>query len=218
LLILLGSIQVSKEPWVHCLITHSNTGREERFRNEVRHRDRKCVITGVSIPEAHIQAHNWDISDAAHIPPLWHESHWIQHNCEQWITDMDDATGSSKINSSQNGFLLRIEVHRMFDQHPISVNPDDSCKVVVLDTDPCGYDGRILDPVCRNPNDPHHVSNELPKRHSRLSVLANMRGAGELIFEHDFPPGNYTLDEIPVCPDSRERFGLEMAPRLEGVS
>jgi len=67
---------------------------------------------------------------------------------------MDDATGSSKINSSQNGFLLRIAVHRMFDQYLISINPDDSCKVVVFDTDPCGYDGRILDPVCRNPNDP----------------------------------------------------------------
>ena len=40
---------------------------------------------------------------------------------------MDDATGSSKINSSQNGFLLRIEVHRMFDQYLISINPDDSC-------------------------------------------------------------------------------------------
>lgn len=53
-----------------------------------------------------------------------------------------------------------------------------------LDDD--GVDGRFLDPICCNPADPHHVSNQLLRWHFRQAVLANVRGAGEPIFEHDF--------------------------------
>ena len=55
-------------------------------------------------------------------------------------------------------------------------------------------DGRVLNPVCRNPNDPHRVSDELLRWHFRQSVFVNMRGAGEPIFEHD--PGGDTIWEI----------------------
>ncbi|TGZ84153.1 hypothetical protein EX30DRAFT_100153 [Ascodesmis nigricans] len=55
---------------------------------------------------------------------------------------------------------------------------------------------QALDPVCRNPTDPHRVCDELLRWHYRQSVLANMRGAGEPIFEHDFPPGTDMIREI----------------------
>lgn len=50
-------------------------------------------------------------------------------------------------------------------------------------------DGRILDIVCRDPNNPDRVADELLRWHYHQCVLANMKGAGEPIFEHDFSPG-----------------------------
>jgi hypothetical protein len=37
---------------------------------------------------------------------------------------MDDTVGVSKINSLQNGFVLRRDVYGLFDQYLLSVNPD----------------------------------------------------------------------------------------------
>jgi hypothetical protein len=67
---------------------------------------------------------------------------------------------------------------------------------VVFDDDSMGLDGRILDPVCRDPANLHRVSDQLLRWHFRQSVLANMRGAGEPIFEHDFPPGTDMMAEM----------------------
>lgn len=78
-----------------------------------------------------------------------------------------------------------------------------------------GIDGKVLDPVCRNSTDPHHVSEQLLRWHFRQSVLANMRGAGEPIFEHDFPPGTDMVGEIRDGPYAKERFEMEIAARLE---
>ncbi|KAG0137883.1 hypothetical protein HOY82DRAFT_644886 [Tuber indicum] len=183
-----ASIQVSDEPWVHRLISHKIASGEDSFRNDIRNRYRKCVISGISNPEilTHLR---------------------IQYDYGRWIAGKDDATESSKINSPRNGFLLRQEVHTMFDQYLISVNPDDGHKVVVFDFDLYGYDAN-----------PHSVSDELLRWHFRQSVLANVRGAGEPIFEHDFPPGTDMVGEILAGPYSRERFELEIAARLEGVS
>jgi hypothetical protein len=69
----------------------------------------------------------------------------------------------------------------------------DKYKITVFGVDDYGWDGRILDPVCRDPADPHRVSDQLLRLHFRQSVLANMRGAGEPVFEHDFPPGTDML-------------------------
>ncbi|KAG0634178.1 HNH endonuclease-domain-containing protein [Tuber brumale] len=200
-----ASIQVSTEPWVRRLISYGITRRENSFRVSIHDRDRKCVISGISIPEIFIQSNNWTAFEAAHIFPLRHESHWDQFNYGRWITDMDDGVGSSKINSRQNGFLLEKQVHSMFDQYLISINPDDGYKVVVFDP---------LDPVCRNPDDPHRVSDHLLRWHFRQSVLANVRGAGEPIFEHDFPPGTDSVGEVLAGPFAPERFGLEIATGL----
>lgn len=80
-----------------------------------------------------------------------------------------------------------------------------------------GVDGRFLDPVCRNPADPHCVSDRLLRWHFRQSVLANMRGAGEPVFEHDFPPGTDMMRDIREGPLAQERFELELSSRLREV-
>lgn len=65
--------------------------------------------------------------------------------------------------------------------------------------------------LCRNPNDPHHVSDELFRWHFRQSVFANMRGAGEPIFEHDFEGD--MIWETSQEPYGRERLEMEVAAR-----
>ncbi|KAG0133141.1 HNH endonuclease-domain-containing protein [Tuber indicum] len=212
------SIQMSDERWIQRLVTRYANLEKDIFHHEISNRDRKCVISGIVNPESSIEAGNWTGFEAAHIFPLEHESYWIQYDYGRWITDIDDASGSSKINSSQNGILLRADVHQLFNQYLISVNPDDGYKVVVFDLDRFGLDGRILDPVCRFQDDPHHASDELLRWHFRQSVLANMRGAGEPILEHDFPPGSDMVGEILAGPYAQERFELEIVARLRGAA
>ncbi|KAG0132191.1 hypothetical protein HOY82DRAFT_578251 [Tuber indicum] len=185
-------IQVNNEPWIPRSISHNSCGMEDsscqddRFCCEVRSRDRRCIISGLIIPEAHIQANNWVGFQAAHIFPPEHESLWTQCDYGQGITYINDTHKIPKIDSCQNGFLG-------FDQCLISVNLDDNYKIVVFDIDIFGLDGRILDPLCRNPDGP--------------------RRAGEPIFEHDFPPGHDMAGEI-LGPYGRERSALEIASRL----
>ncbi|KAG0132652.1 hypothetical protein HOY82DRAFT_643453 [Tuber indicum] len=146
------SIQVSDEACIHRSISHDMSDSNEEFHNQVRDPDRKCLITGISNPEIHIQAH---------IFPLEQESLWTQHNGRQFGIEMDDTWGSAKISSCRNGILLDAAIHERFNQYLISVNPDDNYKIVVFDIDTRGLDGRIVDPVCRDPADPRHVSDKL---------------------------------------------------------
>ena len=78
-------------------------------------------------------------------------------------------------------------------------------------------DGRALDPVCRDAANPHRVSDQLLRWHFRQSVLANMRGEGEPVFKHDFPPGTDMMTEIREGPLAQERFELELSSRLRGL-
>jgi len=177
LLILSGPMEVSDEDVVmHSKTTGNVTGRNERFGREVRDRDRKCVISGLINPEGQIQADIWGDFQAAHIYLLQHESLWDELCYGRWVTDIKDTPERSKINSSQNGFLLDTAIHTKFDQYLISVNPDDNYKIVVFDLNIRGLDGRILDPVCRNEDDPHHVADEILRWHFKQSILANVRG------------------------------------------
>lgn len=89
-------------------------------------------------------------------------------------------------------------------------------KITSFIPDDVGVDGRILDPVCRNPANPNHTSDHLLCWHFRQSVLANMRGAGEPSFEHDFPPQSNMLKEILEGPFPIEQFEMELSSRLQG--
>jgi len=113
-------------------MSNAETSREDRFHEEVRDRDRKCVISGLSNPEYLIARDEWAGFEAAHIFPVRHENLWIYYNHGEWVTYMDDTVGSSKIHSIQKGLLLQATVDQLFDRFRVSVNLDDGYKVVVL--------------------------------------------------------------------------------------
>ena len=50
--------------------------------------------------------------------------------------------------------------------------------------------------------------------HFRQAVLTNMRGAGEPVFEHDFPPGSDMMGHILRGPMAAERMEFELFGRL----
>jgi hypothetical protein len=56
---------------------------------------------------------------------------WIRENFQRFIQDdaPDHEQGMTKINSIQNGLLLRSDVHDLFDAYEFGVNPDVSVPV-----------------------------------------------------------------------------------------
>ena len=58
----------------------------------------------------------------------------------------------------------------------------------------CGFASEHLDQ--RFLSNPQRPLDQLLRWHFRQAVLANMRGAGEPIFEHDFPPGSDVVGDI----------------------
>ncbi|OJD20389.1 hypothetical protein ACJ73_08279 [Blastomyces percursus] len=132
---------------------------------------------------------------------------------------MDDVVEASKLNSMQNGLLMERNLHSLFDQYLFSVNPDSGrLQNASFMPDDFGIDGRILYPVCRDPENIHRVSDEVLRWHFRQSFLANMRGAGEPVFEHDFPPGTDMLCTQQQEPYGKERFEMALATKLKTKS
>lgn len=110
---------MNDEPWLVRTISVGSGTRTAEFRESVRQRDRRCVISGEQVI-----LDFWDIFEAAHIFPLAYEGHWKQFNYGRWIT-MPPATASAgTINSVQNGMLLEAGIHKLFDNYGISINPD----------------------------------------------------------------------------------------------
>ncbi|MCJ1259448.1 hypothetical protein MMC24_007286 [Lignoscripta atroalba] len=94
---------VNNETTLVRAMSSSNTGpRTNAFRNAVRERDGRCVITGeVALGALHV---DWVGFEAAHIFPLAYEQHWKNKNFARWITISPIAGGTIKI--VQNGMLL----------------------------------------------------------------------------------------------------------------
>jgi hypothetical protein len=90
------------------------------FRDAIRERDRRCVITGEAALGADYD--DWAGFEAAHIFPLAYEQHWSESDYSRWITI--PATRGGSINSVQNGLLLRGDIHTLFDSYHFSINPD----------------------------------------------------------------------------------------------
>ena len=99
----------------------------QAFRNAVRFRDRRCIITG---QEARASNDVWRGLEAAHIFPLAYEQHWTDNNYCRWVSIIPDIGGP--INSVQNGLLLRSDVHQLFDFYDFSVNLDVSLSYTFL--------------------------------------------------------------------------------------
>lgn len=75
-----------------------------------------------------------------------------------------------------------------------------------------GIAGTTLDK--RLLGDERRPASELLRWHFRQAVLTNMRGTGEPIFEHDFPPGSDIMGDIRDGPKAAERMESELFGRL----
>lgn len=196
-----GTITLSKEPWLPRLVAPFCA--DANFVDTVLARDKKCVISGRSDTEA------------AYIFPRDNEEYWLAHSLAHCITDMPFAADAAKLDSPQNGLALLPDVHELWNQYLVTVNPDDNYKVVAFGLDMHNLDGRTLDPACRMPHDAHRVADTLLRWHYHQAVLANVRGAGEPIFD-GAPPGADALRTIEREPYARERFQMEISARLRG--
>ncbi|KAF8533552.1 HNH endonuclease-domain-containing protein [Trichophaea hybrida] len=205
-----GSITVNNEPWLVRTISVASGTRVAVFRDAVRERDRRCVVTGK--PALRADHGIWRGFEAAHIFPLAYEGHWNKENYGRWITIPAATESTGTINSVQNGMLLRADIHSLFDSYDISINPDDNYKIVCFGPDGNGIAGNHLDQQLLQ--DPHRPVHQLLRWHFRQAVLANMRGAGEPVFEVDFPPGSDMMGEIMSGPMAAERMEFELFSRL----
>ncbi|KAK9482074.1 hypothetical protein V1527DRAFT_455393 [Lipomyces starkeyi] len=192
----------------------SASGRVRSFPAAVRDRDRRCVITGVPLTQRELLLQRWTGYDAAHVFPVALESMFHNYNFGELVV-LDERDGS--VNSPQNGLLLQTNVHRRFDQYEMSINPNDQYRIVCFLDDSLGLAGRQLDPICRDLEDPHHVNDNILFWHFQQAVLANMRGAGEPVFDEDIPPGSDTMDAILSGPAPAERMEFELSSRLGDV-
>jgi hypothetical protein len=122
--LLVGPIQINNETIVTRAISQQSGTRVQAFANAVRSRDRRCVITGEEAIEADLDL--WTGFEAAHIFPLAFEGLWKDYNYGRWIKSPpnEDEIQGGKINSVQNGLLLRSDIHQLFDMYCFSINPD----------------------------------------------------------------------------------------------
>ncbi|KAK9251964.1 hypothetical protein V1507DRAFT_481974 [Lipomyces tetrasporus] len=157
LIVASNTISITGELWIMPIISQSSTGIENTFRTEVRKRDGKCSSF-----------------HAAHIFPLSSDYYWLQSGFSRWITNRIGERDSG-INSCQNGLLMRSHMHEQFDGFYFSINPDDGYKITCFDEVFDRIDGRILDPVCRDPSDNRGIRDEL----LRLGLVIDVcRGQG----------------------------------------
>lgn len=98
------------------------SGGEEAFKNGIRKRDGRCVVSGEVNESADLDI--WAGYEAAHVFPLEYEEWWNDQGLGGCISDMDNTAGASKINSVQNGMLMTASLHTRFDQYLFTVNPD----------------------------------------------------------------------------------------------
>lgn len=75
--------------------------------------------------------------------------------------------------------------------------------------------GRIIDLICRNQDTLDHVLDQVLQWHFRQCVLANMRGAGEPVFEADFPPGTDMMATLRTELYGKERFEMQLETKLK---
>lgn len=151
----------------------------------------------------------WAQLEAAHAFPPECEILWNESGYSRWVTNMEETTGISKINALQNGLLMKRDLHSIFDQYLLFINPD-ACtlrrfcilgilaraywhdigqlyNIVSFATDKNGIDGSVLEPACRDPTNPNRISNEFLRRHFHQSVLATCVAVGSRSLRQTFP-------------------------------
>jgi hypothetical protein len=203
------AMQINNERYHPRTLSLSNTARSAEFRQQVRQRDGRCVVTGRINHDA---AHGfWRGFEAAHIFPLALDGLFQSQGFSQLATP-----GPLDINSPRNGILLDSRVHQEWDGYSIAVNPNNGYRVQSFRPGAWDLHGQVLHPVCRLPGDARAVLDTLLRWHYEQAVLCNMRGAGEPMYDFDFPPGTDMMGEIREGPQPVERMEVELYGRLHG--
>ncbi|KFY37365.1 hypothetical protein V495_07224 [Pseudogymnoascus sp. VKM F-4514 (FW-929)] len=177
------------------------------FRNRVRTRDGRCVITRTGpIGGDFIRL------SAAHIFPIAHLGMWKSESWHRQITD-DKYDGESGINSVQNGILLRSDVHDLFDTFYIAVNPDRDYKTYCFLNDPT-LDNLIMFRAT-NTVDKYQPCRALLKHLFKMCVLLNMKGrTGYPVWDEDIPPGCDDMTEVSRSKEGKLRLETILAGKL----
>ncbi|KAK5654898.1 hypothetical protein OQA88_6936 [Cercophora sp. LCS_1] len=205
-----GTAQKTTEAAFTRLMSFQTGTRVQEFTNQIRKRDRRCVVTRNENPNREFGI--WAGFEAAHIFPLAYEHQWNTRGWSQQITILPSRRSYGTINSVQNGLLLRNDIHQLFDLYHFSINPDDGYKIVYFQRDGNNIAGTSLD--ARLLNHSKRPLDTLLRWHFRQAVLTNMKGAGEPHFEHDFPPGSDIMGDILSGPKAAERMEFELFDRL----
>ncbi|KAG0127173.1 hypothetical protein HOY82DRAFT_82038 [Tuber indicum] len=210
-----GSITITDEtPLIRTTSLPFGT-RVASFRDAVRDRDRRCIISGW--PARLSQFGNWTGFETAHIFPLAHEEYWNDHKYSRWITIPPAIESDGSINSVQNGILVTSVMRDFFESYDLTINPDDNYKIVFFTPDSLDYHfaGHHLDQSFLD--NPFRPVDQLLRWHFRQAVLVNMKGAGEPCFETDFPPGSDFVGEIMSGFKGGERMEFELFSRFNAI-
>ncbi|PUU73718.1 hypothetical protein B9Z19DRAFT_1134579 [Tuber borchii] len=139
--------------------------RSGRFRNDVRTRDGRCVVSGCVVP----RTMEYDGYEAAHIYPIAYHHNWANDSHQFKLLPEGES-----IDSMRNGIFLREDIHTLFDRFIFSIDVDDNYKVIYFRIDTRGIAGNRL-PQSFIDN-PHRPSDNLFRWHFKQAVLRNMRG------------------------------------------
>ncbi|PWN91103.1 hypothetical protein FA10DRAFT_264988 [Acaromyces ingoldii] len=195
----------------------SSSTTSSTFASRVRARDQRCLITG----ETPFSPTGWASLQAAHIFPRAHLERWRACGFGDLVEDTDrHIIGEAKIDSIQNGFLLRSDVHDHFDAHHFAIDVDGG--YTIYDFSPAGrMHGAPLDLDHVEPGSSERPLDALFHDHFWQAVLANVRGASE-VDPDDKPEDDWTNpdmlrldnDALHKTDKGRLRLELELGSRL----
>ncbi|KAJ5236807.1 hypothetical protein N7489_006898 [Penicillium chrysogenum] len=185
------------------------------FRNTLCQRDGCCVISG--------QARTIDIEHpfrglgATHVFPVSMIEEWRRNGYRQYITDTRPSSeiGGSGLFSAQNGLLLREDIHTLFDDFLIGIDPDAGYKIIVFGNDGQRIGGTRLKSSARSGAD--RVSPDLLRWHLRMCLYRRLKANPEpdTLWEEDL--GEDPMGSILRQPDAAERMEVELFTRLGGL-
>lgn len=105
-------------------LSNSAGTRVESFKNQVRDRDRRCVITKVEARLGPLYNH-WRSFESAHVVPIAYSLEWRRCGFSNLVTiPPPPPRESDSINSVQNGLLMQSNVHQLFDSYDFSILPE----------------------------------------------------------------------------------------------
>ncbi|KAF3221172.1 hypothetical protein TWF191_007142 [Orbilia oligospora] len=155
--------------------------------------------------------------EAAHIWPLGKGSEWIRQNASRWIADSDSdgLSDELKMNNPQNGILVSSTVHTLFDSYTLAINPEAGYRIYDFGRNKFGYGGNFMSATARQSNSNNNGARDtLLLWHFRQCVLANMRGAGEPLWDYSPREEGDVVGRLLSSDHTMTRLGEEVEARL----